>query len=469
MKSIFSIISALTFTYFLTQHSLGSDTDNSKSWNNENKLNQNQNDTIFKEPDINKPFGLKTGASPERKKPFGLTIDTSPERKKPFGLKIDVSPNIKKPFGLTLDVGPDVFNSAAHDKMLLRQDPAARGKALDYMDATYHTGDLSLLAKEAQSVKFPEVHSLNKSLLNLTEEDVKNFLVQLNKLPLSKDRYSVVKVLKPSGHFTVSLFKIYVNTTEDPSTTSRRLLYVVKFHSNTRTPIEAIWNQQGVKIHSTLRTQNTFKYPFLPRLAFDETTARVSLNDNPYYFTIFHAAQGELAEDSFKAYGEANEAQKISLKPKITNMIKAIARSMGTFHAYHALENPYLKWDLINEFKMSLADNQHFFVFQTIIHNDLHPGNIVINLSKNPQITLIDLESMFNSAVMPSSNENDLKKFTFKSAQLLRTREFNSVFLQAYSEAIKATVIEHAQVRVASEKFRAPLQSQDAISNHLPR
>ena len=78
-------------------------------------------------------------------------------------------------------------------------------------------------------------------------------------------------------------------------------------------------------------------------------------------------------------------------------------------------------------------------------HNDLHPGNVFINLEfkGNSAVTLIDLESMYLSVISPSSNHADVMFFTEKLESILGCNEGDQIihhFKTAYEKGLRDTL-----------------------------
>jgi hypothetical protein len=154
----------------------------------------------------------------------------------------------------------------------------------------------------------------------------------------------------------------------------------------------------------------------LPRLCFHERLGDLSLAAGAnYYFSIHHAAQGELARDIFKSYASADAIKKLFLRTKVLEAIAAIGESIGSFHCHHGLNNEFSQKSCVDYITRAAPS------FNTIIHKDLHSGNIFVDSRPfaEHKVTLIDLESMYVSCVRRRSNTEELDYLKVKTAEIL--------------------------------------------------
>lgn len=277
-----------------------------------------------------------------------------------------------------------------------------------------------------------------KSLKDLNTDDVKSMLLELGLLPhnTSYREFYIEFSPKDKGFYTSAIYTIYATLHSTTLNAAKQnLVYVVKFHNPSKTPIHALWNQVGVKTHSTLRTQD-FRITSLPKLAFEEKSAKVKLEDDNYHFSVIHAAKGQLALEIFKEFGKAEQAKRVAQTPKILEILTQIGEALGSFHSYHALKNPDLRNDCIR-YILQIGNINSFL---TITHSDLHPGNVFITSKNNAKsgVTFIDLESMFMSAISPNGNMIDVVHFFDKTVQILQIDlDKGAVFLKHFQKAYK--------------------------------
>ncbi|MCX7343485.1 MAG: hypothetical protein NT128_05020 [Proteobacteria bacterium] len=271
-----------------------------------------------------------------------------------------------------------------------------------------------------------------KSLADLDANDVRSFLLQLDILPYdtSLREFHIEKSKTAKGYYTSAVYNVYaLLKAGDQAILKRKHMYVVKFYNPSRTTVHALWNQYGVKIKD------------LPRLSFEEVSAKVQLQDSSYYFSVLHAAQGQSALNIYRRFNEADAAEQIKQRPQILCSLSQIGKSLGTFHCYHALKNPDLRKDCI-QYILKIGNLNNFL---TVTHNDLHPGNIFVDLEckDHSAVALIDLESMYLSAISPTSNCIDVMWFTEKLKKILKNHEtdqFIEHFKTAYEKGLKDTL-----------------------------
>lgn len=277
-----------------------------------------------------------------------------------------------------------------------------------------------------------------ENIEDLKPDHIKNFLMDLNILPKEDHPnifYQIEKSKEKEGNYTSALFYVYacfVLKDDFSSEIPRRLVYIVKFDTN-KTPHYAHVNLEGVKLHPTLRSQH-LSFPYLPRLALTECTAKLEIEWRIAHFSVMHAAQGQTFKDIIAAYTNNPTPES---KNYFLQTLQAIAFSTGAFHAYHAFLNPKLRQGLLCFSKSgNLSDIKGF---ETIIHGDLHPGNIMID--KMGRVIWIDLESMFVSAVLKGNNVNDTRQIMEKTHVLLKQnallQEDSNYFMEIFEGSYK--------------------------------
>ncbi len=266
---------------------------------------------------------------------------------------------------------------------------------------------------------------LAKAFCNLNAADIQRLLEELNISTFSSP-FHVRKAENFFGYYTVAVYDVY----EDEN-----LKYVVKFYNPDSTTFDKIRNLTEVKkIRALRKTKKMIN--LLPRLCFHERLGDLSLAAGAnYYFSIHHAAQGELARDIFKSYASADAIHKLALKPKILETITAIGQSIGSFHCHHGLSNEFSQKSCI-DYISGVAPS-----FNTIIHKDLHPGNIFVDLRPfaENKVTLIDLESMYVSCIKRLSNIDELNYLKVKIAEILDV-ESEPGFLSTLEEAYQCGI-----------------------------
>jgi hypothetical protein len=245
---------------------------------------------------------------------------------------------------------------------------------------------------------------LTKAFYNLNATDIEHLLEKLDIIQLPSS-FHVIKAESFFGYYTAAIYNVY----ED-----KNLKYVVKFYNPEKATFDRIRNLTEVKKIRALRKTSKM-FSLLPRLCLHEKLGDLSLTDANYYFSIHHAAQGELARDIFKSYVSADAIKKPVLRTKVLEAITAIGESIGSFHCHHGLNNEFSQKSCI-EYITGAAPS-----FSTIIHKDLHPGNIFVDLRPfaEHKVTLIDLESMYISCVRRRSNIEELDYLKVKIAEIL--------------------------------------------------
>jgi hypothetical protein len=246
---------------------------------------------------------------------------------------------------------------------------------------------------------------LAKAFCNLNAADIQRLLEELNISTFSSP-FHVRKAENFFGYYTAAVYDVY----EDEN-----LKYVVKFYNPSRTTFDKIRNLTEVKkIRALRKTKKMIN--LLPRLCFHERLGDLSLAAGAnYYFSIHHAAQGELARDIFKSYASADAIKKLFLRTKVLEAIAAIGESIGSFHCHHALNNEFSQKSCVDYITRAAPS------FNTIIHKDLHSGNIFVDSRPfaEHKVTLIDLESMYVSCVRRRSNTEELDYLKVKTAEIL--------------------------------------------------
>ncbi len=207
---------------------------------------------------------------------------------------------------------------------------------------------------------------------------------------------------------------IYLVSTDDAS------LRVVKIHHPFKTNIYTFWNLYGVAICGDLKEQRYDLYSHLPKLCYDISMGSFEHSGVLYHFSVMEAAQGRSASDILRR--EDKEAK--------TKAIAVIGKSIGYFHAYHALYNDSLR-EKFQSFMEGKEDS-----FPTINHMDLNLDNIFVDDLGN--VTLVDLEAMFSSVVSPRSNLVDWYKLR-KHVPALFGEESVSILDQHYREGLSET------------------------------
>jgi hypothetical protein len=204
---------------------------------------------------------------------------------------------------------------------------------------------------------------LAKAFCNLNAADIQRLLEELNISTFSSP-FHVRKAENFFGYYTAAVYDVY----EDEN-----LKYVVKFYNPSRTTFDKIRNLTEVKkIRALRKTKKMIN--LLPRLCFHERLGDLSLAAGAnYYFSIHHAAQGELARDIFKSYASADAIKKLFLRTKVLEAIAAIGESIGSFHCHHALNNEFSQKSCVDYITRAAPS------FNTIIHKDLHSGNIFVD------------------------------------------------------------------------------------------
>ena len=245
---------------------------------------------------------------------------------------------------------------------------------------------------------------LAKTFCNLNAADIQRLLEELNISTFSSPFY-VRKAENFFGYYTAAIYDVC----ED-----KDLKYVVKFYNPSRTTFDKIRNLTEVKKIRALRKTSKM-ISLLPRLCFHEKLGDLSLADENYYFSIHRAARGELARDIFKSYASADAITKPVLRTKVLETIAAIGESIASFHCHHGLNNEFSQKSCV-DYVLGIASS-----FNTIIHKDLHPGNIFIDLRPfaENKVTLIDLESMYVSCRVRQSNVDELNYLKTKIAEIL--------------------------------------------------
>ncbi len=246
---------------------------------------------------------------------------------------------------------------------------------------------------------------LTKAFCNLNAADIQRLLEELNISTFSSP-FHVRKAENFFGYYTAAVYDVY----EDEN-----LKYVVKFYNPNRTTFDKIRNLIEVKKTRALRKTSKM-ISLLPRLCFHERLGDLSLAAGAnYYFSIHHAAQGELARDIFKSYASADAIKKPFLRTKVLEAIAAIGESIGSFHCHQGLNNEFSQKSCVDYITRAAPS------FNTIIHKDLHPGNIFVDLRPfaEHKVTLIDLESMYVSCVRRRSNIEELDYLKVKTAEIL--------------------------------------------------
>lgn len=283
---------------------------------------------------------------------------------------------------------------------------------------------------------------LTKAFCSLNAIDIKHLLEKLD-IMQSSSSFDVIKAESFFGYYTLAIYDIYENTDAMEPTTGyavlkKKLKYVVKFYNPNRTTFDKIRNLIEVKKTHALRKTNKM-IGLLPRLCFHEKLGDLSLaaGEN-YYFSIHHAAQGELARDVFKTYVDADTIHKLALRAKVLETITAIGESIGSFHCHHGLSNKFSQKSCIDYIRgVALS-------FSTIIHKDLQPGNIFVDLRPfaENKVTLIDLESMYVSCIKRLSNIDELNYLKIKIAEILDVEsepDFLGTLEEAYQYGIHET------------------------------
>jgi len=246
---------------------------------------------------------------------------------------------------------------------------------------------------------------LAKAFCNLNAADIQRLLEELNISTFSSP-FHVRKAENFFGYYTAAVYDVY----EDEN-----LKYVVKFYNPSRTTFDKIRNLTEVKkIRALRKTKKMIN--LLPRLCFHERLGDLSLAAGAnYYFSIHHAAQGELARDIFKSYASADDIKKLFLRTKVLEAIAAIGESIGSFHCHHGLNNEFSQKSCVDYITRAAPS------FNTIIHKDLHSGNIFVDSRPvaEHKVTLIDLESMYVSCVRRRSNTEELDYLKVKTAEIL--------------------------------------------------
>lgn len=246
---------------------------------------------------------------------------------------------------------------------------------------------------------------LTKAFCNLNAADIQRLLEELNISTFSSP-FHVRKAENFFGYYTAAVYDVY----EDEN-----LKYVVKFYNPNRTTFDKIRNLIEVKKTRALRKTSKM-ISLLPRLCFHERLGDLSLAAGAnYYFSIHHAAQGELARDIFKSYASADAIKKPILRTKVLETIAAVGESIASFHCYHGLNNEFSQKSCVDYITGAAPS------FNTIIHKDLHPGNIFVDLRPfaENKVTLIDLESMYVSCRVRQSNVDELNYLKTKIAEIL--------------------------------------------------
>lgn len=271
----------------------------------------------------------------------------------------------------------------------------------DDLTQTYHGNVIkSLHYKSITSGIF-----LTKAFCSLNATDIKYLLKELDIAP-SSSPFHVTKAESFFGYYTAAIYDVFEG---------EKLKYVVKFYNPQTTTFDKIRNLTDVKKNHALRKE-TKMIGLLPRLCFHEKLGDISLGASEnYYFSIHHAAQGELARDIFKSYASTHAIHKPALKTKVSEAITAIGESIGSFHCHHGLNNEFSQKSCIEYIAGAVPS------FNTIIHKDLHPGNIFVDLRPfaENKVTLIDLESMYVSCIKRLSNIDELNYLKIKIAEIL--------------------------------------------------
>ena len=282
---------------------------------------------------------------------------------------------------------------------------------------------------------------LTKVFSNLNARNIEHLLEKLDIMQFPSS-FHVIKAESFFGYYTAAIYDVYENIeTIEPTTlhteVKKNLKYVVKFYNPKRTTFDKIRNLQEVKEIRALRKTNEM-IGLLPRLCFHKQLGDLSLADTNYYFSIHHAARGELARDIFKSYASADAIHKPALRLKALETITAIGQSIGSFHCHHGLSNEFSQKSCIDYIR-GVAPS-----FSTIIHKDLHPGNIFVDLRPfaENKVTLIDLESMYVSCIKRLSNIDELNYLKTKIAEILDVESepgFLSTLEEAYQYGIHET------------------------------
>jgi len=168
---------------------------------------------------------------------------------------------------------------------------------------------------------------LTKAFCSLNAIDIEYLLEKLD-IMQSSSSFDVIKAESFFGYYTAAIYDVYENIeTIEPTTlhteVKKNLKYVVKFYNPKRTTFDKIRNLQEVKEIRALRKTNEM-IGLLPRLCFHKQLGDLSLADTNYYFSIHHAARGELARDIFKSYASADAIHKPALRLKALETITAI-------------------------------------------------------------------------------------------------------------------------------------------------
>ena len=283
---------------------------------------------------------------------------------------------------------------------------------------------------------------LTKAFCSLNAIDIEYLLEKLD-IMQSSSSFDVIKAESFFGYYTAAIYDIYENTDAIEPTTGyavlkKKLKYVIKFYNPNRTTFDKIRNLIEVKNTHALRKTNKM-ISLLPRLCFHEKLGDLSLAAGKnYYFSVHHAARGELARDIFKSYASADAIHKPALRLKALETITAIGQSIGSFHCHHGLSNEFSQKNCI-DYISGVAPS-----FSTIIHKDLHPGNIFVDLRPfaENKVTLIDLESMYVSCIKRLSNIDELNYLKTKIAEILDVESepgFLSTLEEAYQHGIHET------------------------------
>ncbi len=278
-----------------------------------------------------------------------------------------------------------------------------------------------------------------KSLNDIEHTDVKRLLQELGIIP-NIQSFHVRKADSFFGYYTAAIYDVYENievmdTVTGCTLSKYNLIYVVKFYDPETTTFDKIRNLIEIRSHPALHKKKRM-IGLLPRLCFHKKLGDLSLANTNYYFSVLHAAQGELARDVFKSYASAPINEKFALQAKILKTIEVIGESIGSFHCHHALNDPSTHTSCLDYI------NGRSLSFETIIHKDLHPGNIFIDLSPTAKntVTLIDMESMYISCIRRQSNIVELNYLKVKIAEILDVDsepDFLTTLEKAYQYGMK--------------------------------
>ncbi len=394
-----------------------------------------------------------TSIKKDFKKPQ-LLISTLPDQQKeniPQSNSHAVTPpNMMHKHDKSQNVSVGMINNASSQKMtcLIREDSAALAAARPDQVRAFKKISTNLMSSIQQHT-IPDIQ-LEKSLNELTYHDFAQLLISQDLLEERDIENISIERIESTSNYAESVFKIFryipeqfspsyvfKNTTKSSSPT-RKLLFIIKVHRPQKISPETLHSEIGVKLHNSLRQQNTSSYPQLPTLSFTEKIVCVHLNDGARYMSVIHVAQGTPLGHYIKSVQESTK--------DLDLLMMSLGNSLGTFHAYHALRNNSLQfYDTIQ--KQQKEEIHDIFSFNTITHGDLHVENIFIDQRHNSSIfRLIDLESMFLGALDLKENRRDTYKLLTSIEAILGVPKLNKIinlFYGSYNQAVLNTTIQH--------------------------